>query len=416
MDYEDILTALKSGNVPSEGASKFCIGRDKEIDEFKSLLERVENGKAFTKFINGEFGAGKSLFLKVIEEIALNDNFVVSWITLSNDIPFNKIDVVYKNIAKTLKCKTGISLEHIIDRWITNIKIMALEESVDPQKQDNFIEENIKNDLNDVRAYANPIAVAIENYYKCRTKGDNETADYILSWLKGDPNIPFQIKKRFGVKGDVNKETSLDFLKAISTFLKSIGYSGLVVLFDEAEFIMNLQMKRLRDIAYDYMRVLYDDCSLGKYSNTFFIFAGTPRFFDDNSKGIPSYEALNDRIENIIDSKYKDYRKPIVDLDGLKKENIFQIAEKLVKIHENVYKWPGSKYITYSILNSIVDKHEENTELTGGKSTPRIFIRSFISCLDTVEQNKEFFTDSNSILDLFESKELGLEDKLNDDW
>ena len=28
-------------------------------------------------------------------KMAFEKNFVVSWITLSNDIPFNKIDVVY---------------------------------------------------------------------------------------------------------------------------------------------------------------------------------------------------------------------------------------------------------------------------------------------------------------------------------
>ena len=88
MDYENVLMALKNGNVPEKGVKNLCIGREKEIDEFEKLLDKVNNKKAIVKFINGEFGAGKSFFLKVIEEMAYDKNFVVSWITLSNNLPF----------------------------------------------------------------------------------------------------------------------------------------------------------------------------------------------------------------------------------------------------------------------------------------------------------------------------------------
>ena len=66
--------------------------------------------------------AGKSFFLKLIEEKALAENFVVSKVTLSRDVPFNKFEVVYRNIARSLACKTGISLEHMVERWMTRIR------------------------------------------------------------------------------------------------------------------------------------------------------------------------------------------------------------------------------------------------------------------------------------------------------
>lgn len=97
-DYEDILMALKYGNVPESGVKNLCIGREKQVKEFENLLKKINDKKAIVKFINGEFGTGKSFFLKVIEEMAYDENFVVSWITLSNNVPFNKIDVVYKNM------------------------------------------------------------------------------------------------------------------------------------------------------------------------------------------------------------------------------------------------------------------------------------------------------------------------------
>ena len=41
----------------------------------------------------------------------------------------------------------------------------------------------------------------------------------------------------------------------------------------------------------------------------------------------------------------------------------------------------------------------------GGRVTPRTFIRSFISVLDTVQQNQSFFDDPQKIIELFEKQE-----------
>ena len=423
MDYEDILIALKSGNVPANGARDICMGRDKEIAEFERLLDKVDRDeKAIVKFVNGEFGAGKSFFLKVVEEMAFEKNFVVSWITISNDIPFNKIDVVYKNIAKNLKCKTGTSLDHIIDRWITGLKMMAFEESPNPQKQNELVKENLYSDLADTREHANSFAIAIENYNRLMNEEDYKTAAYAKAWLRGDSNIPFTEKRKFGVKGDVTKENAISFLEALSIFFFLIGYAGLVVLIDEAEFIMNLHTKKLRDIAYNYIRDIYDNCNLGKFQNTLFLFAGTPELFENDKKGIPTYEALDDRLKNVLNTDLADMRKPIFDLKGFTKADLKEIAGKLTIMHEEAYKWNASDKIT-PILDDIVEIHVENAGLTGGKVTPRTFVRSFISVLDTVQQNQSFFKKSSDILEMFREQEGSGDDidfddidEFDDDW
>lgn len=422
MDYENVLMALKNGNVPEKGVKNLCIGREKEIDEFEKLLDKVNNKKAIVKFINGEFGAGKSFFLKVIEEMAYDKNFVVSWITLSNDVPFNKIDIVYKNIVKSLKCKTGTSLSHIIDRWITELKMMAFEQTSNPQKQNQLVQESIYDDLAETREHASAFAMAIESYNKLMNEEDYKTAEYAKAWLRGDSNIPHTEKRKFGVKGDVTKDNAIHFLEALSIFVKSIGYSGLVVLIDEAEFTMNLHTKKLRDVAYNYMRDIYDNCNLGKFENSLFVFAATPELFDNAQKGIPSYEALDDRLKDVLDTDLPDMRKPIFNLKGFEKEDLLDVAGKLLIMHEEVYKWNANDKIN-PVLNDIVEIHAENAGLTGGKVTPRTFIRSFVSLLDTVQQNQSYFKDSNEILNLFNDRESELNeenfnalDEFDDDW
>lgn len=413
-NYEEIIMALKNGNVPPAGVRSVCLGRDAEMAEFQYLLEQVKEGRSFARFLNGEFGAGKSFFLKVLEEMAYEEDFVVAWITVSNDVPFNKIDVVYKNIAKNLRCKTGTSLEHIIERWITNLKMMAFNETSNPQEQNRIIDEAIRTDLRAAREHSNPFATAIESYNRLMNQGDYKTANFTMAWLRGDSNIPFTEKRKFGVKGDITKENAIDFLEALSIFVESIGYSGLVVLVDEAEFIMNLHTSKLRDIAYNYLRDIYDNCNMGKFQNSLFVFAGTPQFFDDPKKGVPSYEALHDRIIDILDTGSKDMRKPIITLEGFTKEELIDIAGRLMFMHSEVFKWNASDKLN-PILSDIVDIHEENAGLTGGKVTPRTFVKSFVSVLDTVQQNQSFFKDSKSILEIFNQRESELEEDFFDD-
>ncbi|NMC68247.1 MAG: DUF2791 family P-loop domain-containing protein [Spirochaetales bacterium] len=419
MNYEDTITALKSGTVPAKDASELCIGREKEIEEFKYLLKKTGEGKSITKFINGEYGSGKSFFLKLLEENALEDNYVVSKVTLSRDVPFNKFEIVYRNIVKSLRCKTGTSLEHIIEKWITHLKMMVFEQTDDPIKQNLIIRENMHSELESARKHSNPFVVAIENYYNAMNTGDYETAKYAQSWLGGDSNIPFKYKNKFGVKGEIDKENAFKFLKSLSAFIQTIGYSGLVILIDEVEHIMDLHSKKLRDTAYDYIRFIYDECTLNNFEYTLFVLAGTPEFFDDPKKGTPSYEALGDkvtgRIQNPLEnSSYQNLRNPIMTLEGFNKDELTKIAEKIKIMHSEVFEWDSNTLINPNLIERIVTLHESHAaQLKGGKVSPRQFIRPFISVLDTVQQNPDELNSDEKIMALFEEKEI---EEFEDDW
>lgn len=404
-DYEDIIHALKEGNVPPKGTSEICVGRELEIEEMKRLFEKIKGGKSATKFLEGDYGDGKSFLLKVIEEIAFKDNFVVSKVTITRDIPFYKFEEVYKNIVQTLRCKTGISLEHIIQRWLTGLKMVAMEETEDPERQNEIVAENMVQDLEETRKHANSFAIAIEKYHDALIAGDIETANYAQAWLRGDSNIPFVVKKKFGVKGEVTKENAFTFLEALSAFLRSLGYSGLLILIDEVEYIRSLQMKKLRDGAYDYIRYIFDECNLGNFESTLFVFAGTSGFFEDQRKGVPSYPALYDRIKDALDTDHKDLRKPIMRLEGFKKEELKELASKIVEMHSKVYNWDAGSYVN-STIEDLVDIHENNALLTGGKTTPREFVRTFLSVLDTIQQNPKQLDSDEAILKLFEEREV----------
>ncbi|AWX31850.1 BREX system ATP-binding domain-containing protein [Methanosphaera sp. BMS] len=419
MDYQDTLNALKNGNIPRESILDFSVGREDELNEFKNILDRVENGTAVTKFINGEFGAGKSFFLKLIEETAFNDNFVVSRITLSQNLQFHKIENIYKEIAKTLKCKTGESLNHIIDRWITRLKVEAEDEYEDDdeiEERQEYLEHRIKEDLIATRDCSNSFATAIEKYFHAREEHDDETANYAQAWLRGDSNIPFTEKKKFGVKGDVTKENAFHFLTALSTFINSIGYSGLIILVDEAEFILKTPLEKSRSVAYNYMRDIYDNCNNGTFNGMLFVFAGTQQFYEDEKKGVKSYDALYSRIVNVLESDYDDLRTPIVNLHGFKENDVKKISDLIIDMHQETYQWDISN--AKEAVSEFIDIRVANTGLTGGVIVPRTYIRELISVLDTVEQNQEQLNNKEEIIKLFKEEENSIEteEEIFDDW
>ena len=90
-------------------------------------------------------------------------------------------------------------------------------------------------------------------------------------------------------------------------------------------------------------------------------------------------------------------------LGGFNKEELKELSEKMLKLHSSVYGWDASALVT-PYLDEIVNIHE-SAEFTGGKIIPRKYVRTFISFLDTIQQNPEDLDSKDEILGLFEKEE-----------
>ncbi|VUT24538.1 MAG: hypothetical protein MASP_00562 [Candidatus Methanolliviera sp. GoM_asphalt] len=404
-EERDIIDALREGKAPEQSTGYMLIGRKEEMDEFKRLLKDVKRGKAVTKFINAQFGMGKSLLLRRVEEIAIENNFVVSYIDLPKraaDLPFNKFEIVYTKIVQGLRSKSGRSFKEIIDAWLLNLKNRARDELDNPlRSEDPIIIKLMNESLEPVREHSNAFTVVLESYYLGLKTGNDEKANSAIAWLEGDPNMPANKRKEIGVKGTITKEESFNFLKALTIFIKSIGYLGLVVLIDEAENIMNLTTGNLREGAYGNIKALYDNEH--GLENIIFIFAGTPQLFQEGErKGIGSYDALYERIKDVLHSPYKNIREPVIELEGLKRDELREVSKKIIEMHTLAYDWDPRSRMN-PVLEDILNYYEERAGLSGGKVIPRDFIRAFVDVLDTIEQHPDI-TEEN-ILGLFEEKE-----------
>lgn len=407
-DEKRVLSALRKGNIPGAEISQICVGRERELKLFDELLDMTKMGGSDLKFINGNFGMGKSFLLKILKEKAFNDNFVVSELTLSNDVRMNKIEDIYNTIAKNIQCKTSTGLKEIIDRWYSKLRNRtAIYNDVDDADIDKYIESEVLNVLEEPRKINNSFANAIQAYINAKNRGDLDTENNAIAWVVGDRNLPASQRKMINVKGTITKENAVDFLKALSSLLKCLGYNGLVVLMDEAESIMILNTNQ-RKVSYDYIRDIFDACSGEKFNSTLFVLAGTPEFFDDDKKGVKSYSALYDRIKSYLSNEFSSVKSPVIIINGLTDSQLESLGKEIIKMHEDVYDWDTTNLIK---LKPVIAKSQESAKLNADLSLSREFIRRLIEYLDSVEENPD---KADEILKEIES--TGIDDDIGSGW
>ena len=353
-----IIESLRRGNVPQYGATRFyhCKPRVRKILE--EDLSFIGRGGYSTKYFCGPYGSGKSLTLCLVKDKALEMKFITSSVTLDpRTTVFHKLEIIYQHIFENLSLKTqhgymegGQAMYHILYEWggkLLHGRKPVPEEIVIPEIP-NLLE-------------------IMESFFRTP-----RLRPHIVNWLMGKRYIPFSVKRQFNVKGEIDRDTCMSFLVGFCKMAKTIGYSGWILLFDEAESIMELWTRKARDTAYDNMRNL--DENRYKLKSFYVVFGGTPEFFSDSERGIPSFQALNERISHYWSTIRRSYRSPILMLDVLQRREYFYVLKRVVKIYNEAYE--TKTYIGDDIL------HKFLTPLLEAKSTPRSVIRKFIAYLD----------------------------------
>ena len=78
-----LLSSLSAGVVPRIGAPYIAIGRQEEINSLLDNLDAVAEGGAFSRFLIGRYGSGKSFLIQLIRGYALDRGFVCADADLS---------------------------------------------------------------------------------------------------------------------------------------------------------------------------------------------------------------------------------------------------------------------------------------------------------------------------------------------
>src|SRR3989304_9599358 len=86
---------LRKGLVPIEYVTFFTVGRKNWLKFIEEDLDNfIAKGGGKVRFINGDYGDGKTHFMSVIRQLSLQKTFASSFVVLTRDIPIHKFELI----------------------------------------------------------------------------------------------------------------------------------------------------------------------------------------------------------------------------------------------------------------------------------------------------------------------------------
>ncbi len=267
-----IMQLGSTGTPPEYGVEFFTAGIDfylRAIEE-EYLESYIPTGRSAFRLVIGDYGGGKTHFLYMVRDIAWKHNYAVSYISLSpGECPFNKLELVYKAVMSNLMYpmtqeelmkpyERGI--DAFVRRWFT-IKNEELHD------KDALLAE--LNALHGIESSSFQNAV---KYAFIALMDNLPDYDKIIQWLKGE-EIDRATRDKYGITEHVDKTTAFRLLRSLAQWIRAIGYTGLVLLFDEAERGVSIATSREREQALDNLRQIIDECGNSRLPSTMIFYA-----------------------------------------------------------------------------------------------------------------------------------------------
>lgn len=372
-----ILNALRTGKPPHEYVDTIHVGYESLLDYFREKLDEIRDlHTADVKFINADYGRGKSHFLDLIRFLAFERGFVVSRVELNQrDVPFDKLEIVVQriiaNIATADFRENGF--EKLLRKWARECR---------GRSQAELYEQLEVIPMADLRVRLVEFAKA------CSAEPPIEfRLAELLRWFRG---------------AETKSKTFLSvqqYLHSLTRFFRLVGYSGFVIMLDEAEAISSLTRGTRGEVANENIRQIVDNDQ--GTEGFYFVFASTPTFFDPPPGGqvrrgdpvsIYSYPALRRRVENVL--SLMDPSSPdsvIVQLPDLTSDNYLQLAKRILDL----------AVLGYGELSVSITDHELELLVRYVQANdPRVatLVRSVVAICDRARRPGFSFQDSFEVV------------------
>ena len=395
------------GTPPEYGFQFFTAGLDEYLrcihEEYLKTYIKEEGGSV-VKIVIGAYGGGKTHFLYSIRELAWQENFVVSYVALSpEESPFHRLETVYRAIVNNItyplqpeELLKGVEkgIEAFLITWYEKqmdvfqnigLKGEALEKEIEQYLES--VQRNIEN-----TNFAKAIATA---FFALHTE-DEKTFKHILQWLKVE-GYDKGIYRPLGILTPIDRSNAFSMLRSLVQWVCNIGYSGLVILFDEAEQIPSLSTSQ-RELTLSNLRELIDACMYTSFRHVMIFYAlPDERFFEGPSH---IYEALKQRISSVFDFFNPSGVK--IKLENTKGDPIVlleEIGHKLKYIFETAY---GVRFPS-QIENVIQIVAQEAYERRFGDiGYIRLFVQGIIKVFHLLRKKPLLVNKTNEICQILE--------------
>lgn len=394
----EIVDALRRGTVPQRGLDAFAVGLDRLGPALEEELRAVASGTAAFKAVRGEYGSGKTFFVRWLAERAKAQGFATAEVQISEtETPLHQLEKVYRRLVERLSTadQADGALRTIIERWN-----FALEEDVlatgvredDGPELSRRVSELMEGRLAQVSTRSPSFAIALRRHREAVADGDVALADGILAWLGAQPNVPADVRRRAGVRGEIDHFGALGHLQGLLAVLRDAGHPGLLVVLDEVETLQRVRSD-VRERALNALRQLLDEIDGGRFPGLYLMITGTPAFFD-GPQGVRRLVPLAQRLHVDFggDARFDNARDVQIRLPAFDRERLELVGQRVRDIYREGAQAPER-------IDALVDDAyvAELASAVGGELggrvgiVPRAFLRKLVGeVLDKVDDFPDF--------------------------
>ncbi len=425
------LEAMRLGVVPATDLEKSTVGRDVEIDIIRQDLRETTKSGAIRAFL-GEYGLGKTHLLELIQQMALKQNFLVSRVTLdhadnSPAQPKRIYHAVTRGIIYPETPDERSGLAPLLDKASENDEILK---QFFVTKDRNLASLPVRDQLARgmhlylspalayTRALNHPESLRIPSYLDDAATWAQSARHSLIDWIEGHPTRSNQeINDELNlIRGRFPKIYSLldcrpwakiygYILNGIATLAKAVGYAGLVIVIDEAEFysLLSAQNRAYAKSLFQAWSHAVGDCDDLPFTSDELITGGygvqrdLPSRYSENP-GLYLVFAMTPNSDGIrvlqeaVAPQYICYLNPLSALDYLK------MTEHVVALYGEAYPKESLPEGIAQPLSEVVTALSQQGTLATPRQTMK-FLTEFLDlvryCPDEIEHVIENLSDTS---------------------
>lgn len=329
------------------------------------LEQAAKHDLSVARFVVGDYGSGKTHFLRMTAKKALDGKFAYAEVTINRDIRLDRFETVWQIMMEKLQARDSSDspegIEGMLDAWWNKI----VQDGCYPDILQRVAEIPNTN-----------FREAIKQYLQGRAQGQDDSVRPYVLWLKGARTKPR------GIGASIDRLMAREMLRSLIVLLKLMGYSGLVLFLDELE-LMVTQSPQIRNSSYEALRQLVDGTD--NVPSFLVLCSLTEQLISDDLKGFPSYPALWQRVRGSLAFRDRDYRSLMINLNHipLTDGEIEQLAFRIRDIYSTGYGEEAVRQVAPEYLKVIVQEACAQEEVP----VPRYVVQAVVAFLEAVEQN-----------------------------
>ncbi len=379
------------GTPPEFGVEYYTVGLESYLDviEKEYLEDILKLNLSSFKLITGNYGGGKTHFLYSIRNLAWQHNYATSYVSLSpTECPFDRLELVYKKIVAELTPPLSAAMA-------TSYGTNGIEFFLDDYYRKMAVERDFIDRIKNLESisFSNALRAALSSL----VAEDVDEFNGLIQWLKGEDTVR-ELRLRHRISERIDRSTAFRMLRSLVQFVSQIGYSGIILLFDEAERGMSIASTQDKRRALDNLRQLIDECGNSRLPGAMFFYAvPDENLLLEGTGGV--YEALKQRLRSSFTRVNPMGVKINLENIGVSpNEFLSQLGGKLINIFEKAYSLQFDAVRQKTTIKNMVDSALDLQSLD--VSYRRLFVIGIIEAFQMmrVEQKVIERVDADQIL------------------